>query len=465
MALISITQKSQLNLASRIDAEHYSPRFHHLLQQLRQIPTIKLRKSLAEPVKTGHTPSMKVPDYYTSGEGIKFIKTDNLREDRIETFDVQMLSELGNQKIQSAELKTNDVIVTIIGATEDVIGRVARVSDELGRANINQNIALIRSNIPSGYLTTFLNSKFGKGQLIWLSRQTGQVNLNCREVEEVLVPIFPAQFTQNIHQLNLARHNFLLSAKKKYFQAEKLLLSKLGLLGWKPKNTLSFVRNYNEATQVRRIDAEYFQPKYDEIISTVKKFQPSKLIVYATPILKTVNFNATELYHYIEISDVNASTGEVSFTLRETKDLPANAKIEVKGGELLVSKVRPTRGAVGIVPDKCAENGVASGAFTVYKIESPMREFLQVFLRSIVGKMQLEKPTKGTSYPTIENIDVNSILIPSFNSSLIKEISDLVKQSHEARREANRLLQLAKRAVEIAIEEDEQTALEFIESA
>ena len=183
MPLIAEVHKSQLDLSSRLDAEHYSPRFVPILERLRTQKTVKLRRSLAEPVKTGHTPSTKVMAYYDP-KVVKFIKTDNVREDRLDTQDIQMLSELGNSMIAASEIRENDVIVTIIGATEDIIGRAARVPPNLGRANINQNIALIRSNVPSGYLVTFLNTKHGREQLIWLSRQTGQVNLNCREVEE-----------------------------------------------------------------------------------------------------------------------------------------------------------------------------------------------------------------------------------------------------------------------------------------
>src|SRR6266542_5629962 len=119
MALMAEVARTQLDLSNRLDAEHYSPRFQPTLSALNARTTIKLRRVLREPVKTGHTPSTKNRRYYTP-TAVKFIKTDNLREDRIEASEAQMLSEAGNARIAASEQSHDDVIVTIIGATEKI---------------------------------------------------------------------------------------------------------------------------------------------------------------------------------------------------------------------------------------------------------------------------------------------------------------------------------------------------------
>jgi len=58
--------------------------------------------------------------------------------------------------------------------------------------------------------------------------------------------------------------------------------------------------------------------------------------------------------------------------------------------------------------------------------------------------------------------EVRKTLIPRLSDGKEKEIAQLVEKSHAARREAKALLEKAKRAVEIAIEENEERALEFI---
>lgn len=80
-------------------------------------------------------------------------------------------------------------------------------------------------------------------------------------------------------------------------------------------------------------------------------------------------------------------------------------------------------------------------------------------LRSPVGKTQLEKPSKGTSYPTIDDADVKNVLIPTLAQPTVEKIATLVQQSFTARSNAKALLERAKRAVEIAIEEGEGEAM------
>ncbi len=72
---------------------------------------------------------------------------------------------------------------------------------------------------------------------------------------------------------------------------------------------------------------------------------------------------------------------------------------------------------------------------------------------SIIGKLQLEKPTTGTSYPTINDEDIENITNPySPALSSQQKIADLVRQSHEARKKAKELLEKAKKEVEKLIE-------------
>ena len=134
------------------------------------------------------------------------------------------------------------------------------------------------------------------------------------------------------------------------------------------------------------------------------------------------------------------------------RELPASAKTSISGGELIVSKVRPTRGAVSIVPEYFNKDFICSNAFSVFAVPDDLKEYLFVVLRSIIGKLQMEKPTTGTSYPTITDEDVENLIIPILSGKVQQKIADLVRRSHEARKKAKELLEQAKRQVEEMIE-------------
>ncbi len=73
----------------------------------------------------------------------------------------------------------------------------------------------------------------------------------------------------------------------------------------------------------------------------------------------------------------------------EKAELPDNAKILAKRGDLLVSKVRSNRGAVAII-DHTAPNIIVSGAFIVLREVGGFRkEVLQVLLRLPLYKFYL----------------------------------------------------------------------------
>ena len=84
-------------------------------------------------------------------------------------------------------------------------------------------------------------------------------------------------------------------------------------------------------------------------------------------------------------------------------------------------------------------------------------------MNSIAGKYQVDKYFKGSSgqielYPK----DIDNFYIPLINEDTQTQIADLVQQSFALKAKSERLLETAKRAVEIAIETDEQTAMAYI---
>ena len=95
---------------------------------------------------------------------------------------------------------------------------------------------------------------------------------------------------------------------------------------------------------------------------------------------------------------------------------------------------------------------IVSGAFSVFDVQYPIGEYLQVVLRSVIGKLQIERPTTGTSYPTITDADVENILIPVLSLEKQNKIGELVQKSHVARKKAKELLEETKRKVEEEIE-------------
>lgn len=105
---------------------------------------------------------------------------------------------------------------------------------------------------------------------------------------------------------------------------------------------------------------------------------------------------------------VDVGTGSAFANTVATEELPDNAKIMTQKGDLLVSTVRPNRGAVAILG-----NGdlLVSGAFTVLREDGDYpKEVLQVLLRTSMYRDWLLRFNVGTSYPVIKDEDVLNML-------------------------------------------------------
>lgn len=446
----------------RLDAEHYQEQFLRNQKKLICFGSTPLAKLISQPVMTGHTPSMKIESYY--GGDIGFVKTDNLREFKIAGEFAHYLSESGNTVIKRSSLKNGDLIVTIIGATHKIVGRAALVRKEDLPANINQNIALIRLKKPYSpeFLSAYLNCEIGKLALWFLARQTEQVNLNCREIEKILVPNVSDVFVQLVEDTYKNAVNCAHGSRAAFQKAQTILLSELSLTDWQPRHQISFIKNYSDTEQVERIDAEYYQPKYEEIIKTIKSYSGgySPIRDEFRQSKSTFNIDVNKQYRYVEIGSVNVSNGEITPNEVLGSELPANAKRVLKKNDVIVSKVRTYRGAITIVE----ENGyVGSSAFTVLRENGRInKETLLAFLHSPPLLAWSLKPNTGTSYPVIIDDDILTLPIPLLQTETQNQIQERITESFNLRKQSKHLLECAKRAVEIAIEHDEHAAIDWL---
>jgi restriction endonuclease S subunit len=443
MIICSIIQKSQLEGATRLDAEYYQPEYLEIEERIKKLKTFVLGEISF--ITDGQHGYFKLDE----NSEIRQITAQHIIDGFIDKTNADRLSKETHEKNLRASLKENDIVLSTVGT----VGNAGVVTKEIPPANLDQNVARINLNIKDldpWYLVVFLNSKYGQLQI---NRNiTGQVQqrLSLETLRHLEIPIISEQE----HVGNLLKNSYkaLTLSKSLYSQAEDLLLGELGLKNFKLEEELSYIVNLSDVKSAHRADAEYFQPKYDELIKRIAKNEHEKLIKLANRVKTKIKPIPDRLYKYIEISDIDISDGFVDFNEIIGQELPANARIPIKGVELVISKVRPTRGAISILPPDFNKDFICSSAFSVFTVSGPLKEYLFVVLRSIIGKIQFEKPTTGTSYPTITDQDVENILVPILPQSFQQKIADLVLQSHQARKKAKELLEKAKREVEEFIE-------------
>ena len=253
-------------------------------------------------------------------------------------------------------------------------------------------------------------------------------------------------------------------AKEVYAQAETQLLSEVGLIEWRPEHRLTFIVNYSEMKKAGRMDAEYFQPKYGELVDAIKGYPGGWDTLGNLANLNAQNHlpESGREYQYIELANIGRS-GEVTDCMQEQgQDLPSRARRRVTAGDVIVSSVEGSLESVALI-DSEYDQALCSTGFHVVNSSKLNSETLLVLLKSPVGQLQLKRGCSGTILSAINRDEFSKITLPLITPEAQAQIREQVAESAYLRRQSRRLLEGAKTAVELAIEQGEAAALAWLE--
>ena len=455
MTTFSIIQKSQLESSLRVDAEYYQEEYLELASKLSLFKS-KLFSEIAV-IRSGTTPKERDDD---QSDGVVLLKTTDIRNSvLLEESSYYHISHEIDKKMRQTKLASRDVLINIVGATLEVIGRTAFVPNNFPEANITQAMALIRSKEVSflpEYIFIFLASKLGRSQSDRVARPTGQYNLNLEELGSFKIPPLAIEVQHEIKHIvdNLTEE--LYKSQRIYSDAEKLLLKELGLEGFEKKESLFSIMNLSEVENAHRIDAEYFQLKYEKLVEKVEQNNAIKLGDLVS-MKKGIEVGAEEYQEegkvFIRVSSMT-KFGIVESDQKYLSDkLYESLKndFEPKKGEILLTK-DATLGVAYVLKEDI--QGIVSGGTLRLELKNAEveAEYLALCLNSAIGQMQAERDAGGSVIAHWKPEQIKNVLIPTLSKEIQKKIADFVRQSHEARKKAKELLEKAKRKVEEMIE-------------
>lgn len=343
------------------------------------------------------------------------IRTVDFERDDFEN-DVKYVSEHAYNFLKKTKVFGGEIIINKIGNA----GKVYLVPPLDRKITLGMNQFMIRpkDNLNSYFLYVFLVCKYGR--LLLEQRITGAVPLSIdkESVRSVPIPILKNDFQKIIEKI-VEKYFTLSNQNKNFYQkAEELLLSELGLLGWKPKHELAFVKNFSDTEQAERFDAEYFQPKYEEIVEAVRKYGSGPASAKATAgkfdelgnLVKIKDKNFTpkdnEQYKYIELANIS-SNGEISgYTENFGNELPSRARRKVQKGDLIISSVEGSLESIALITEDW-KNALCSTGFFAVNSDKINSETLLVLLKTKVGQLQLKKGCKGTILTAIDKNELS----------------------------------------------------------
>jgi restriction endonuclease S subunit len=453
MITYSIVKKSQLERASRLDAEYYQPEYLELERKIYSTNSYKLWGNIEGRFITGPFGSEFGVENYTFEPQYRYVRGKDVKEFFLLDDGNVYIPEKDYERLKKYSLKGSDILVSVVGT----LGNAAVVDTSVIPAIFSCKSTVFRTDsISPYYFIAYLNSRYGSKLLERSVRGAVQTGLNIEDLKSLPVFIPPQKEQESIASsiLNAKQEHY--NSKSLYSQAEDLLLKELGLKAFKPEEELSFIVNLSDVKSARRADAEYFQPKYRKIEEKLLKELNAKRIKYLD-FIKVTTGQYSEEYTtkdrgrpYIRGTDLTKGTVNLDKLVYIEPDRQFQSK-KAKEGDVVVTRV----GTIGISArlPKDVEGGTISDNLIRLRFpEEALNSYYVSLFFNTIGSELMIRESRGSVQARLNQETLREIVLPILPKPTQQKVADLVRQSHQARKRAKELLEKAKREVEEFIE-------------
>lgn len=462
----SIVKKSQVCEVStlRFDAEYYEPKYLDILKCIEKKAKdfTKLSHLGLQIDASAFYPALE--PYYNKGN-LPFLRVQDINN-KIDYEDCLGIPETIEDDKTFETLKfvqAGDIVITKGGS-------IARVGLVEKKSAACRDLIFINSsklsNIEYKFLYVYCLSYIYKNLLIRSSSMTAQPHLTITLVRDVPIYEPDLAFKTFIAKLVDKLSNLDKLCNCSYIKAENILLEELNIKNWTAKHKLWSVKNYSDVKDANRFDAEYFQPKYDEIINILTKNGYTRLIDNFD-IVRNSGLEYHEDGKFGVIKTKQIKDKFIDFNVESKTNLYEDNVIVKNKDVIFASMGVGSLGKANIYYNFENNNKfVIDSTLKIFRKKingSISPELLETYLHTQIAQELIYQNVVGSSgIISVYESYLQELPIPIINSSMEQKIVENIKTAHLLNYQSKQLLEIAKRGVEIAIEQDEDIATNWI---
>jgi hypothetical protein len=441
------------NDALRLDSE-YQIKAHRLAIE-------RVRAFGAKQLKDDHPaiihPQEIIREYVE--EGTWFLRAQNVRPLKIDSTNQVLISSEDAAKLSRNEVRSGDVLVTRTGANRGQCAYFDRAETPIA----SSHTFIIRPrNVDPQFLAVFLNTTYGIAQINKGVYGAAQPEVAPYYLGNIWIPNVGSTLLSAVKGCLVHSRTEVALAETALSDAERRLAVALGLANWTPPDPETYLASSKSTLVAKRLDAEFFAPRIRDLMARLGHVG-AKIGDVAPARHEKFDGSAPGSFDYIEISDLGGD-GTVSSTSLDCADAPSRATWHVRTGDVVTSTVRPIRRLSALV-EPSQDGFVCSSGFVVLRPERVTPEVLLTYLRLPLICELMDLHTSASMYPAISETDLLALPFAPPDERMAVAIRNAVVRSRAARSRSGTLLEAARRAVEIAIEQDEAAALRFLDAA
>lgn len=378
---------------------------------------------------------------------------------------------LSDEKFEKLRLKSGDVLVIRTNGNPNLVGRAAVVLEDTEFAFASYLYRVIpNQKINSEILVAYLNGKYGRYEIDKNSIKGNQTNFSPAKFRDINIPNFGKDIQDAIKKVFHIAQKSRTLADASYLNAEQILLSELKLDSFVTSGKECSIKLLSETFKTKgRLDAEYYQPKYDTLLQILSEFRCKKLggsngiVDIKKSIEPGSDAYKSQGIPFVRVSDINKfGISEPEIYLSE--DIVDNiSSLYPQKDTILFSK----DGSIGIAY-KMEESAqiITSGAllhFSIKDVEAVLPDYLTLVLNSPAVQLQAERDSNGAIIKHWKPSEIENVIIPILDVDTQNLIALKVQESFALRKKSKKSLEYAMSAVEIAIENSEEQALKWLE--
>ena len=381
----------------------------------------------------------------------------------IDTSSIVYIDQDVHAEYLASELRCGDIVLskTAYAAASIVTLPVCNTSQDTIAISLKPD-----SCIDPYFTVAYLNTEYGLFLMEYLFTGNIQKHFNLTECKTKLpIPVFNKAFQESVRSLFERALTLRCDANNGYHEAEQMLLAELGFAGWSPTDDAVSVKSYSDFVSAGRFDAEYFQPKYDELFALLDKYKTRPLggkdglVDIQRSIEPGSDAYSDKGVPFVRIADFT-EMGIAPPEIHISQDICVDSP-RPKKDTILLSK----DGSVGIAYKVEEDLDVVTSSGILHltvKDTAVLSDYLTLVLNSKIVRLQAERDAGGSIIQHWKQSEIERVKIPLLPILRQRAIADKVQSSFALRAESKRLLDLAKHAVEVAIEQGEDSAVEEI---
>lgn len=452
----SLSELARDGATRRFDAEFFSQRFIANEEALlRSGLGLERLADITTEIDVGHV-GLMVHEY--RDDGVPLLQTQNIHQFSIETSDTVRITDRFHQRLKKSQVFPGDCLIARSGS----IGNAAFVTDEDPQPLNSADIIIVRADerkVTNGYLAGFLNSRIGALQIERLSSGGVQGHINLKAIEHLIVPVPSLGLQLAIHRTVLSGLQQRRKSLALLGDADELLSDALGLKGVVSSDPQVYTQKASMVLEARRCDAELFSPRVSRLL---RRLRTDGLTIGDVAPLRSERFVPSRVgsFDYIEIGGLNGD-GSAKTQKTPMAEAPSRATSSVRQNDVITSTVRPIRRLSALIAAD-QDKAVCSSGFVVLEPTEVAAEVLLTYLRLQPICELMDLYTSASMYPAISAQDVLKLPFRRVAPDIEERIVEAVQSSRAARVHAEHLLETAKIAVEVAIEQSERGALTYL---